>query len=175
MEDSYSRVSSRLDALEAKPEMSPKDTGERSRRRRTFASDVSDGEQAEDTKKMEEKADEKPEGTSDKDTAEKKERTKAFTARVKSAIRSSIQDGSINTALEKFQASVKLTDEATGALAEIASLVRAALEQDQDSVTLGSMPIPGGSLALLLEMAKTPQFQRFIANVIAQVLKETEA
>ena len=39
------------------------------------------------------KADEKPEGTSDKDTAEKKERTKAFTARVKSAIRSSIQDG----------------------------------------------------------------------------------
>jgi hypothetical protein len=37
------------------------------------------------------------------------------------------------------------------------------------------MPIPGGSLALLLEMAKTPQFQRFIANVIAQVLKETEA
>lgn len=175
MEDSYSRVSSRLDALEARSEMPHKDTGERSRRRRTFASDVSDGEQAEDTKKMEEKADEKPEGTSDKDTAEKKERTKAFTARVKSAIRSSIQDGSINTALEKFQASVKLTDEATGALAEIASLVRAALEQDQDSVTLGSMPIPGGSLALLLEMAKTPQFQRFIANVIAQVLKETEA
>ena len=53
MEDSYSRVSSRLDALEAKPEMSPKDTGERSRRRRTFASYVSDGEQAEDTIKIE--------------------------------------------------------------------------------------------------------------------------
>ena len=27
----------------------------------------------------------------------------------------------------------------------------------------------------LLEMAKTPQFQRFIANVVAQALKEAEA
>ena len=50
MEDSYSRVSSRLDALEAKPEMSPKDTakdrGAEERLKRCF-----DGERAEDTKR----------------------------------------------------------------------------------------------------------------------------
>lgn len=93
----------------------------------------------------------------------------------KSAIRSSLQDGSVNDALDKFQASVKLTDEATGALSEIASLVKASLDQDQGVMKLGSMPVPGGSLSLLLEMAKTPQFQRFIANVVAQALKEAEA
>ena len=180
IEDSYGRVSSRLDALEAKAEMPPKDTGDSPRLRRTQTGAVRQKEQTEDTGKVDgrsegnEKADGEPEGTPD-DTVEKKERATALTARVKSAIRSSLQDGSVNDALDKFQASVKLTDEATGALSEIASLVKASLDQDQGVMKLGSMPVPGGSLSLLLEMAKTPQFQRFIANVVAQALKEAEA
>ena len=108
------------------------------------------------------------------DTEEKDNSSSALTARVKAAIRSSIQDGSVNTTLDKFQASVKLADEATRALSEIASLVKASLEQDQGVMQLGAVPLPGGSLSLLLEMAKTPQFQRFIANIVAQTLKESE-
>lgn len=174
IEDSYGRVSSRLDALEAKAETPPKDTGDSPRFRRAHTGAVPQREQTEDTEKVDEKVDDKPEGTPD-DSVEKKERATALTARVKSAIRSSLQDGSVNDALDKFQASVKLTDEATGALSEIASLVRASLDQDQGVMKLGSMPVPGGSLSLLLEMAKTPQFQRFIANVLAQALKGAEA
>jgi hypothetical protein len=174
IEDSYGRVSSRLDALETKAEMPPKDTGDSPRFRRAHTGAVPQREQTEGTEKVDEKVDDKPEGTPD-DSVEKKERATALTARVKSAIRSSLQDGSVNDALDKFQASVKLTDEATGALSEIASLVKASLDQDQGVMKLGSMPVPGGSLSLLLEMAKTSQFQRFIANVVAQALKEAEA
>ena len=170
IEDSYGRVSSRLDALEAKAETPSTGTGDSLRFKTVQASAVPDEERTGDT----ENSDGKPEGPPD-DTVERKEKAKALTTRVKSAIRSSIQDGSVNAALDKFQASVKLTDEATGALSEIASLIRASLDQDQSAMQLGTMPIPGGSLALLLEMAKTPQFQRFIANAVAQVLKEVEA
>jgi predicted nucleic acid-binding Zn-ribbon protein len=170
IEDSYGRVSSRLDALEAKAETPPTDIGDSRRFRRAQASSVPENKETGDT----EKTDDRLEGAPN-DTAEKEEKATTLTARVKSAIRGSVQDGSVNAALDKFQASVKLTDEATGALSEIASLVRASLDQDQNVMQLGSMPIPGGSLALLLEMAKTPQFQRFIANVVAQTLKEVEA
>jgi len=173
IEDSYGRVSSRLDALEAKEQTPPPNTGESRRLRRAQATSVADSKDSEDSDKNE-KPDDKVEDIS-KDTEEREEKGRALTARVKYAIRSSIQDGSVSAALDKFQASVKLTDEATSALSEIASLVKASLEQDQDVIQLGSAPLPGGSLALLLEMAKTPQFQRFIANIVAQVLKGAEA
>jgi hypothetical protein len=170
IEDSYGRVSSRLDALEAGAEMPPTYAGDSLSTRKVQVSSVRETKQTGDT----ENPDDRQEGAPD-DSTEKKEKAEALTARVKSAIRSSIQDGSVSAALDKFQASVKLTDEATGALSEIASLIRASLEQEQNTMQLGAMPIPGGSLALLLEMAKTPQFQRFIANVVAQILKEAEA
>jgi hypothetical protein len=172
IEDSYGRVSSRLDALEAKEQTPPPNTGESRRFRRAQASSGADSKDREGSG-TNEKPDDKVEDIS-KDTGEREEKGRALTARVKYAIRSSIQDGSISAALDKFQASVKLTDEATSALSEIASLVKVSLEQDQDVIHVGSSPLPGGSLALLLEMAKTPQFQRFIANVLAQVLKEAE-
>jgi len=170
IEDSYSRVSSRLDALEAKAEAPPTSAGERRRFQSTQRSIVPAIKDIGDTEKTEDKPEDAPE-----DTPDREEKASSLTARVKSAIRGSIQDGSVNTALDKFQASVRLADEATCALSEIASLVRTSLEQDHNVMQLGSVPIPGGSLALLLEMAKTPQFQRFIANIVAQALKEAEA
>lgn len=170
MEDSYGRVIARLDALEAKGQTSPADTHESRRHRRSETADATDTKVSEEPEKVDDKTE-----TPSEDSLERENKGQAFTARVKSAIRSSIQDGSVNATLDKFQASIKLTDEATGALSEIASLVKTSLEQDQSVTQVGSVPIPGGSLALLLEMAKTPQFQRFIANIVAQALKEAEA
>ncbi len=167
IEDSYSQVSSRLDALETKKEISPPDPGE-SRRHELI--EASNGVDSEDIEKAKDIAEDASEGTK-----EEENRNSALTARVKAAIRSSIEDGSVSATLDKFQASVELADEATRALSEIASLVKASLEQDQGVMQLGAVPLPGGSLALLLEMAKTPQFQRFIANIVAQALKESEA
>jgi hypothetical protein len=167
IEDSYGRVSSRLDALETKAETSSIDIRDNRRTGKVKTSSVPEKQEAGDTENIEDKLEGAPDAT-----VEREKNASTLTARVKSAIRGSLQDGSVNAALDKFQASVKLTDEAAGALSEIASLVRASLEQDQGGLQLGSMPLPGGSLALLLELAKTPQFQRFIANAVAQVLKE---
>lgn len=175
IEESYSRVSSRLDALEAKAETPEANTGESRRQKRAQASSILNNKKTDDTEMTNNRAEDAPEDTVERENKGPAQTAPALTQRVKSAIRSSIQDGSVTHTLDKFQASIKLTDEATGALSEIASLVKASLDQDQDVIQLGSAPIPGGSLALLLEMAKTPQFQRFIANVVAQALREAEA
>lgn len=96
----------------------------------------------------------------------------SLAARTKSALRGAILDGSVNATLDKVQASLKHADEAAGAISQISAMVKASLE-GMDIRQAGIVPIPGGSLALLLDLAKTPQFQKFIANIVAQFLKES--
>lgn len=95
-------------------------------------------------------------------------------SRAKVALRGAIADGAVNNTLSRIQSSLKLADEATGALAEISALVKASLTEDPSLQGSGALPIPGGSLTLLLDLAKTPQFQRFVAGMLAQFLKDPD-
>ncbi len=95
-------------------------------------------------------------------------------ARAKTVIRGAIADGSVNSSLDRVQSSLKLADEAAGALSQISVLVKALLEEGEGIQQSRPMQIPGGSLALLLDLAKTPQFQKFIAGMLAQFLKDAD-
>lgn len=95
-------------------------------------------------------------------------------ARAKVAIRSAIADGTVNNTLDKVQSSLKLADEAAGALAQISALVKSSLTESASLQGSGPPPIPGGSITLLLELAKTPQFQRFAASMLTQFLKDAD-
>ncbi|MGE5592898.1 MAG: hypothetical protein ACM3X3_04330 [Betaproteobacteria bacterium] len=95
-------------------------------------------------------------------------------SRAKIAIRSAIADGTVNNTLDKVQSSLKLADEAAGALAEISALVKSSLTESASLQGSGPPPIPGGSITLLLELAKTPQFQRFAASMLTQFLKDAD-
>ncbi|MCR4401329.1 MAG: hypothetical protein NUW12_00885 [Firmicutes bacterium] len=93
-------------------------------------------------------------------------------SRAKVALRGVIADGTVNATLNRVQSSLKLADEATGALAEISALVKASLTEEPGLQGSEVPPVPAGSLSLLLELAKTPQFQRFVASMLAQFLKD---
>lgn len=95
-------------------------------------------------------------------------------SRAKVVLRGAIADGSVNSTLDKVQSSIKLADEAAGALAQISAMVKASLAESAGVREAGSLPIPGGSLTLLLELAKTPQFQRFVAGMLTQFLKDAD-
>lgn len=93
--------------------------------------------------------------------------------RAKSALRGAILDGSVNATLDRVQSSLSFADEAAGALSQISAMVKASLEGSTGIQEFGITPIPGGSLALLLDLAKTPQFQKFIAGIVSQFLKDS--
>lgn len=158
LEDSYGKAESRLDALE------------RSRAdHRPEKVQLSEGQTSEQPAGPGERRSRPTSAVSDGGVP-------SLGTRAKSTIRGAIVDGSINTTLDKLQASLKLADDAAGSLSQIASLVRSSLDEGGAGFIQGEgIPIPGGSLALLLELAKTPQFQRFIAKIVAETLRNSDA
>ncbi|MEW5866055.1 MAG: hypothetical protein AB1774_04250 [Bacillota bacterium] len=180
LEDSYGKVTARLDAIEAAraapdPEKAP--TAEKARPGHL----VSFGGQGKHTSRESSDnpgATPTPEAPPARDPgpapAQEAGSRPSLAARAKSALRGAILDGSVNATLDKVQTSLQYADEAAGAISQIGAMVKASLEASPDIRQTGIVPIPGGSLALLLDLAKTSQFQKFIANIVAQFLKESE-
>ncbi|MBC7082548.1 MAG: hypothetical protein QME82_01145 [Bacillota bacterium] len=95
-------------------------------------------------------------------------------SRAKTALRGAIADGTVNSTLDRIQSSLKLADEAAGALSQISAMVKASLEQSAGVQGSGAPPPPGVSLPLLLDLAKTPQFQKFVAAMLTHFLMDVD-
>ncbi|NLG78708.1 MAG: SlyX family protein [Firmicutes bacterium] len=95
-------------------------------------------------------------------------------SRAKLALRGAIADGTVNNTLDKIQSSLKLADEAAGALSQISAMVKASLEQSAGVQGSGAPPSHGVSFPLLLDLAKTPQFQRFVASMLTHFLEDVD-
>lgn len=169
LEDAQARLASRVDAVEAARASAPAEPPAAPERTRSTTIPFRPANPSKETPVAE--PDPPPEP---KDEAPAAAPQLTFVTRAKSVLRGAILDGTVGNTLDKVQSTLKLADEAAGALAQISAMVKASLELGEGTRGAGAAPIPGGSWPLLLELAKTPQFQKFIANILVQFLREMD-